>query len=85
MELHIFHTHIFHTHIDFISGGMHLGNSLGQLLDWPSHGLLIAQQFKDTLGEDIAKVWNNFIKSGQVWALLIGTIVGYMLRSLTAY
>lgn len=29
--------------------------------------------------------YNNFIESGQVWALLIGLILGYIFRSFTAY
>lgn len=29
--------------------------------------------------------WNNFIESGQIWALLIGLVLGYLFRSLTAY
>jgi hypothetical protein len=28
--------------------------------------------------------FNNFIKSGQVWALGIGFVLGYLFRSLTA-
>jgi hypothetical protein len=29
--------------------------------------------------------YKNFIDSGQVWALLIGLILGYIFRSFTAY
>jgi hypothetical protein len=29
--------------------------------------------------------WNNFVKTGQVWALIIGFIIGYMFRGLTSY
>ncbi|BAY09088.1 hypothetical protein [Calothrix sp. NIES-2098] len=29
--------------------------------------------------------WSHFIKTGQVWALLIGLVIGYMIRSLTSY
>ncbi|NJL83977.1 MAG: hypothetical protein HC890_15495 [Chloroflexaceae bacterium] len=29
--------------------------------------------------------FNNFIETGQVWALLIGLFLGYLVRSLTAY
>ncbi len=28
---------------------------------------------------------NNFVKSGQVWALLIGIVIGYLLRGMTTY
>ncbi len=33
---------------------------------------------------DIQNAWNTFIKSGQVWALGIGLVLGYMFRGLTA-
>ena len=29
--------------------------------------------------------FNNFIKSGQAWALAIGVILGYIFRALTTY
>ena len=34
---------------------------------------------------DMKNAWDNFIDSGQVWALGIGLVLGYMLRSLTSY
>lgn len=47
--------------------------------------MVLAQHFdQDVLG-DMGKLWNTFIDSGQVWALIIGIAVGYFLRSLTAY
>ncbi len=47
--------------------------------------MVLAQQFdQDVLG-DMGKLWNTFIESGQVWALVIGIAVGYFIRSLTAY
>ena len=45
--------------------------------------LLAQQQFdQDVLG-DINEGFSNFIESGQVWALLIGLILGYFIRGLT--
>lgn len=44
---------------------------------------LIAQQFKQDIGGDFSKSWNGFVKSGQIWALLIGVAVGYLFRSIT--
>ncbi|MFM7407683.1 MAG: hypothetical protein ACKO3K_13755 [Cuspidothrix sp.] len=29
--------------------------------------------------------WNHFVKSGQIWALSIGIVLGYMFKSLTSY
>lgn len=49
-----------------------------------SHSIWIAQ-FEDNLGSSFQDAWNNFIQSGQVWALIIGFIVGYVFRSITSY
>lgn len=49
------------------------------------HSLWIAQQFEDNLGSSFQSTWDNFIQSGQVWALIIGFIVGYVFRSITSY
>jgi hypothetical protein len=47
--------------------------------------LLIAQVFdQDVLG-DAGNLLNNFVQSGQIWALLVGFVLGYMLRSVTTY
>jgi hypothetical protein len=29
--------------------------------------------------------WETFIKTGQVWALIIGFVLGYMFRGMTSY
>jgi len=44
--------------------------------------ILVAQQFKDTLGDDFAKAWNNFVDSGQLWALIIGLALGWVFGKL---
>ena len=48
--------------------------------------LIIAQNVTDPdiLGQ-MQKAFNNFVQSGQVWALLIGLVIGYVLRNLTSY
>ena len=38
----------------------------------------------DVLGQ-MQKAFNNFVETGQVWALLIGLVVGYLIRNLTSY
>ena len=55
-------------------------------MHWQIHSsaILIAQ-FKDALSSNFSGAWDNFIQSGQVWALLIGMAVGYLFRSFTAY
>jgi hypothetical protein len=44
---------------------------------------LLAQQFKQDVMGDLGKGWNNFVKTGQIWALIIGVVVGYLFRSIT--
>lgn len=44
---------------------------------------IIAQQFDQDILGDISTGWRNFVESGQVWALIIGVVAGYFLRSLT--
>ncbi len=58
-------------------------------LDSFSHSFLsgsiwIAQAVKDDLFNNVGQSWNNFIQSGQVWALGIGFMVGYFFRGLTS-
>lgn len=57
-------------------------------LQWmlPINSTVVAQTITDAdfLG-NVQKAFNNFIQSGQVWALLIGLIIGYVIRGLTTY
>ncbi|PZV19427.1 MAG: hypothetical protein DCF21_07185 [Leptolyngbya sp.] len=46
---------------------------------------VLAQQFDQDILGDIVNVWNNFVDSGQIWALLFGIVLGYMIRNLTAF
>lgn len=47
--------------------------------------MVLAQQFDQDILGDMGRLWNTFIESGQVWALIIGIVIGYMVRGLTAY
>ncbi|HSM83841.1 MAG TPA: hypothetical protein VLS96_19280 [Nodosilinea sp.] len=53
----------------------------------PSEALtpVLAQQFDQDILGDMVNIWNNFVDSGQIWALLFGIVLGYMIRNLTAY
>lgn len=54
------------------------------LLNLPIDLTLIAQTIHDSdLLGNVQKSFSNFIESGQAWALLIGLIIGYMIRGLT--
>ncbi|MCC5626276.1 hypothetical protein [Nostoc sp. CHAB 5715] len=47
---------------------------------------LLAQTITDPdLMGQIEKSWRHFIQTGQVWALLIGLVIGYIIRNLTSY
>ncbi|HBB31649.1 MAG TPA: hypothetical protein DDZ80_19165 [Cyanobacteria bacterium UBA8803] len=61
----------------------HWGDLIGNSpLDW----LVLAQQVNDpdVLGR-MQRAFKNFIDSGQVWALLIGLVAGYVFRGMTSY
>ena len=66
----------------------------GSLADGGQHGLLwdlswdwsvLAQNLDTDVFRPVRVFFDNVIKSGQAWALLIGIILGYLLRSLTSY
>lgn len=60
-------------------------SDLVQLSHWHSvHWPVLAQNVTDpdVLGQ-IQRWFNNLIKSGQLWALLIGLILGYIIRGIT--
>lgn len=50
-------------------------------LDYPT----LAQQFDTDVFAGVRRAADNFVKTGQVWALLIGIIIGYLLRGFTSY
>lgn len=50
-------------------------------VNWP----VLAQQIRDPkVLDQMQNAFNYFIKSGQVWALLIGLFFGYLIRGITA-
>jgi len=56
-----------------------------QVLHWHLP-LDLAQQFKDPdFVGDLTKTWNNFVKTGQVWAFLAGLILGYLVKTFTSF
>jgi hypothetical protein len=38
----------------------------------------------DVLG-DMRTSWDNFVTTGQCWALMIGAFFGYLIKSMTSY
>jgi hypothetical protein len=61
----------------------HLGS---QLWDLQNNLTLLAQQTNEPgLLGDFQKAFDSFIQSGQGWTLLIGLIIGYIIRGFTSY
>ncbi len=46
---------------------------------------IIAQQFEDNFFDRSGDIIGNFVESGQLWALLIGVVLGYAIRGITTY
>lgn len=75
----------------------HLVPWLGNIDSWHSlthHALLwhssidgsvLAALLETDVFKPVRLFFDYFIKSGQIWALLIGSVVGYLFRSLTSY
>ncbi|MBD0388875.1 MAG: hypothetical protein ICV54_20795 [Nostoc sp. C3-bin3] len=65
----------------------HYSDLISQLY-WqlPVNLTALAQTITDpnVMGQ-MEKAWSHFIQTGQVWALLIGLVIGYMIRNLTSY
>lgn len=53
-------------------------------LDWQNLAQT-SQQFNQDVTKDLAGGWNNFVRSGQIWALLIGLTLGYLFKSITSF
>ncbi len=41
--------------------------------------------YSQDLAGSFQKGWNNFVKTGQVWAMLFGIVLGYMIRQFTTF
>jgi hypothetical protein len=49
-------------------------------------GTVLAQTIEDPqVIEKMQDAWRKFIETGQVWALVIGFILGYIFRSFTGF
>ncbi|HEY9690522.1 MAG TPA: hypothetical protein V6D46_11065 [Coleofasciculaceae cyanobacterium] len=50
------------------------------------HPSLLAAQFDtpDFMGQ-IQRFWSHFVQTGQLWAMLIGLVLGYIIRQATTY
>ena len=65
-------------------GSIQLSDCLAWLWDLSLHSSLVVQ-VEDNWFNQFQQTFNHFVQSGQIWALLIGMILGYLIRSLTPY
>lgn len=53
--------------------------SLNQLL---FNILFFAQQTNANIGADVQNTWHHFVVTGQIWAFIVGVVVGFMVKGL---
>lgn len=51
----------------------------------PTTHWILAQQFQQDVLGDLSKAFNEFVRTGRLWALLVGFVIGYIFKSLTSY
>ena len=79
-----------------VAGLITLGNSYSQAAAFalqpdgivphlPTDHLLLGQQFQQDILGDLTKGFNTFVKTGRLWAMLIGFVIGYVFKSMTSY
>lgn len=72
MESHVLVWNVIHAKIAFLHGNT---------TDW----ILLAQQFDTDPFAGIREWFGNLVATGQLWALIIGFILGYLFRGFTSY
>jgi hypothetical protein len=74
--------------IELLQGIIHMFQqapfSIENLIHFTSQSTQIAVSSPDILA-DIQQAWNHFVQTGQLWALIIGVVVGYIFRSVTSF
>jgi hypothetical protein len=47
---------------------------------------VFAQEFKQTdIAGNVGKSWDHFVRTGQVWAFVLGAGLGYFVRTFTSF
>jgi hypothetical protein len=48
--------------------------------------VVLAYQVRETnLWGQVQSAWNHFVQTGQIWALIIGLILGYFIKGFTSF
>lgn len=65
----------------------HWQDSIQQLTQ--HHGWTLLQSgdghFDTDTGKNFREAWNHFVKTGQVWALMFGVVLGYLIKQFTTF
>lgn len=67
------------------ANGISLWPESGSLAHWPTDWLLAQQVPQTDIVGDLQKWFNNLVKTGQLWAFLLGIIVGYLIKTFTSF
>ncbi len=60
--------------------------SYGNYPSFTHESPILAQVIEDVdVMANMVEAWYSFVDSGQVWALLIGLLIGYSFKGLTSY
>lgn len=62
----------------------HLLNLASEKL-WHANSWLAQYVESPNMMGQIQQAWSNFVESGQIWALLIGIVLGYLLRNFASF
>ncbi len=59
-------------------------NDSMQIFLWKAmlNSSILAQKVDVDLWRDVQNAWYNFVQSGQIWALILGFIIGYFIRGM---
>ena len=70
------------------SSGLHHWIDTVQVFHWhlPTDLMALDKPIQQTdLWGDFQKAFNNFVKTGQAWAFVIGIVIGYMIKTFTSF
>lgn len=74
---------------DITNGLANLGYWNDGLHHWlwqmPHDWTVFGQQFNTDVFANFRRAFDNFVRTGQVWALLIGVVIGYLIKGFTSY
>jgi hypothetical protein len=59
-------------------------HSIATLVPHDGH-IVLAQQFQQDILGDLTKAFGKFVKTGQLWAMVIGFVLGFVFKSITSY